>query len=188
MSVRLFVGVELAADVRTALAQRLEMPSLHLLAPRGTRFLPSDNWHLTLQFLGAVPEPKVPAVQDACELATQTSPSFAIELASASAFPSPRRARTLFIEVTRGHDELGQLAQRVHAATAPLGFESEERDFRGHLTFARCRPDAPAQPLLSALASQPGLAQAVDRLTLFSAHLSNRGARYEPLAHWPLRG
>ena len=188
MSLRLFIGIELSADVRAVLAQRLEMPSLHLLAPKGMRFLAADNWHLTLQFLGAVDEPKAVAVADACELLTRAVPTFAIELATASAFPSPRRARTLFIEVSRGQEQLGQLAESVHTAIAPLGFETEGRAFRGHLTFARCKPDAPAQPLLEVISNQPGLAQPVDHLTLFRSHLSNRGARYEPVERWPLRG
>ncbi len=185
---RLFVGIELSADVRAALAQRLEMPSLLLLAPKGARFLPAEGWHLTLQFLGAVDDAKAAAVSDACETVARAFPSFAIEFASASAFPSARRARTLFIDVARGQEPLAALAARLHAATAPLGFENEKRDFRAHLTFARCKPDGPAQPLIAALASQPALTQPVDRLTLFRSHLSNRGARYEPVERWALRG
>jgi RNA 2',3'-cyclic 3'-phosphodiesterase len=186
MSLRLFVGVELHAVVRAQVSARLDAPALRALAPKNARFLAEDNWHLTLQFLGRVAESTLPALYFACARAAQASAPFAIELGAAGAFPSPRRARVVFIDIVRGNDALAQLATTLLAGTEPLGFPGEERAFRAHLTFARCKPEASVQPLLSALAPLPALAQRVDQLTLFRSHLSNQGARYEALEHWPL--
>jgi 2'-5' RNA ligase len=181
---RLFVGIALPEEAREALARHLCGHAVRQLAPPGVRLLPADNWHVTLQFLGDVASETSAALHAACSRAAAAVPEFALELAGASAFPSPRRARTLFVAVTRGQAELTQLAQRLGEETEPLGFARDPRPFHGHVTFARQKHGS-AAPLLAACAP-PALEIRVTRLTLFRSLLSSQGSRYEVVAAFPL--
>ena len=63
---------------------------------------------------------------------------FTLILGGAGAFPSARRASVLWIGVAQGGDDLEALASAVTAATAALGFESEDRSL-GQRSTHRCR-------------------------------------------------
>jgi 2'-5' RNA ligase len=182
---RLFVGIALPPQARAALASCLSAPRVRALAPARLRWLPPENWHLTLQFLGAVQEDRVAALQTACQRAAQGCAPFEIELSGMGAFGSPRRARIVWVGVTRGHAEVAALAEALCAQTEPLGFAREQRAFRAHATLARLKTPARVESLLAAI-ELPKVAMPVSELTLFRSHTSSEGARYEPLASWPL--
>jgi len=185
VSQRLFVGIALTEPVRDALAGCLLEQRVRELAPSALRWLPPENWHLTLQFLGAVQEDRIAAVRAACQRAALGQGGFELELAGAGAFGSPRRARIVWIGVARGDDQLAALAESLFTQTEPLGFEREQRAYRGHATVARLKTPTRVEALLAAIRVPP-LSMAVHELTLFRSHTSSQGARYEPLASWPL--
>jgi RNA 2',3'-cyclic 3'-phosphodiesterase len=182
---RLFIGVALDDHARAAIAR--QVPPHGPAVPRRpeVRWLPDHNWHLTLQFLGHTDEARTPELREACARAAAACPAFEIELAGTGAFPSPHRARVLWLGVARGHDRLAELAEAVFAQTEPLGFPREQRAFHAHLTLARLKTPADVEPLLAVL-HVPQLVLRVAELTLFRSHLSNQGAQYEALATFPL--
>src|SRR5688572_10977185 len=93
---RLFVAIALDDATRARIAACLPQAN-QVASPAGLRWLPPDNWHLTLQFLGRVDDDAVARVCVACEQAAGATAPFAIELGGAGAFASPRRARVVWI-------------------------------------------------------------------------------------------
>ncbi len=149
----------------------------------GARWVPRDNLHVTLKFLGRLADERVPAVADACARAASGMVDFDARLAGTGAFPSARRARVLWIGL---HDNAGGFAAVAGAledAFAPLGFEREKRPFAAHLTIARLKVPAPVS--LPEVDIDEHVR--VDRLTLFQSHLQRPAPRYEPLATFPFR-
>lgn len=185
MSMRLFVGVALDDTVRTELSRRVQLEPA--CVPQGLRWLPPHNWHLTLQFLGRVGEARVEPLHEACARAAAACAPFALEFSGSGAFPSARRARVVWIGVSRGQEQLADLFETLLTHTEPLGFAREQRAFRAHLTVGRLAAPVGVEPLIAAL-EVPALEMPVRELTLFRSHLSSRGADYEALARWPLRG
>jgi 2'-5' RNA ligase len=184
---RLFIGVALPDPLRSQLASAVA--SLREAGlPRGVRVLHEETWHVTLQFLGNVDEALAPRLSDACNGAFAQHASFDLQLSGAGAFPSAKRARTIWVGLSRGHVELAQLAATAQHATAPLGFTPEERAFRAHVTWARAKPEADVRKLLDAYAQQPSSAQAarVHEAVLYRSHTSSEGARYEVLSRFAL--
>jgi 2'-5' RNA ligase len=181
---RLFVAIALDEATRARIAACLP-PAAHAASPPGLRWLPPDNWHLTLQFLGRVDDDAVARVRDACEQAAGATAPFAIELGGAGAFGSPRRARVVWIGVRGGHEYVAALAERLFARTEPLGFAREQREFRSHLTVARLKTPTDVAALLAALPVPPVTMRVAD-LTLYRSHVSSRGAEYEVIGRFPL--
>lgn len=182
---RLFIGVGLDEATRTGIEQSLR--AAEQAAPQRARFLPPDNWHFTLQFLGSVAEEDAIAVRAACRDAAAQIAPFDIELGGFGAFKSPRKARVVWIGLAHGAEPLAALYEAVLVHTEPLGFAREARPFAAHLTVARLKEPADVTRLLAS-ASTPALRMRVVELTLFRSHLSPKGARYEALERYALAG
>jgi 2'-5' RNA ligase len=145
-----------------------------------------DNFHLTLKFLGAVDESRVPAVADAMLTAVVGVPPFTLTLRGLGAFPSPRRARVIWAGAHEGTEIAAVLAGRVDAALGGLGFPREERPFASHITLGRVRTPARNPVLADALAAAAVRdlgAVPITRVSLMQSQLSPRGARYTELRH-----
>ena len=187
---RLFVAVEPSDAVRRRLgALRKELERAAGRHAAEVRWVAPENVHLTLQFLGAVPEERVAPVEQALAEAARTSAPLQLELHGAGAFPSARRARVLWAGVRGEVAPLASLVTELGRRLAPLGYPPEERPFSPHLTLGRARDPRGVSGMAAALTAHeegPGVRWPVTELVLFRSHLSPRGPTYEALAHAPL--
>lgn len=95
----------------------------------------------------------------------------------------------IWIGVTEGKDSLIELARRVEAAVAPLGYPPESRGFSPHLTLGRCRSARNSGKLketMTALRDYRGPRVRVDQAVLFASDLRPGGPLYTPLAAFRL--
>jgi RNA 2',3'-cyclic 3'-phosphodiesterase len=154
------------------------------------KWVEPDNLHITLLFLGEVDAREVPAVCAAVEQACRRVGPFAITLAGAGAFPTPRRPRTLIVHVTEGGAELVALHDAVEAPLLELGcYRREERTYKPHLTLGRVRAQA-AEPLAAAIKqfeTWQGGQSHVDELLVMSSELRPQGPEYTVLCRAKLR-
>jgi RNA 2',3'-cyclic 3'-phosphodiesterase len=182
---RLFVAVEVDDRVRhvagTAVAelQRAVGPALK------ARWVPVENMHLTVRFIGHVDDTQGAAVIEALTPPLDIPP-FEIELGGCGVFPASGPPRVVWIGLTRGMPLLASLHEEFNRRLRPLGFEPEARMFSAHLTLARIK-DAPrgaARAVRAALdrVSIPATRLAVGHATILESHLSPRGPRYVPVA------
>lgn len=188
---RLFVALALPREVKAALAafrEELEpgLSSLRWVRPAGI--------HLTLKFLGDVPEARLDDVCDAlsrCRSAGAGEP-IRLEAAGVGVFPNPRAPRVLWVGFRDGPDSMYHVQRCVEEVMADLAFPRERRPFRPHLTVGRFR-----RPLrrdererlascLSRDAERSFGAFSVSRLSLFRSTLLPGGARYDEVGGWPL--
>lgn len=187
---RLFVALEPPDPVRRRLAALAA--GLRRSAGRAAdeiRWVDPANVHLTLQFLGAVPEERVAAVEAALREAAADARPFALELRGAGGFPNARRPRVLWAALGGDVGPLAALATDVSRRLAPLGFPPEERPFAAHVTLGRARDRRGAPGLAGALAEAAradGAPWRAAELVLFESHLSPKGPRYEAIARAPL--
>lgn len=147
------------------------------------RWLPPQNVHLTLKFLGESPEPG--GLHDALRAVCGRHRPLDLDLRGAGAFPSPERARVLWVGVGKGSEALGELAGSVEGALEELGFARERRPFHPHATVGRARERVALQ--------DPGLGEKVgplaftaQRVDLVRSRLSEEGAAYSTVASYPL--
>lgn len=147
--------------------------------------------HLTLKFLGEVPETRLRELELALHQAAIRHTPFTLELAGVGAFPNLRRSRVYWVGAERA-DGLQQLQASVEEQFAPLGFPAEARTFHPHLTLGRVKA-----PLTSSVAGKLASAAEAVRyraavpiktVDLMRSHVSSHGARYEPVARFELSG
>lgn len=151
------------------------------------RWLPPQNVHLTLKFLGETPEQDVRALEDALSTVCERHEALHLTLDKVGAFPSTRRARVLWMGVGRGHDPLCALAADVENELENIGVEREERAFHPHVTVGRSRDGkARLEEPQRETAVNP-LPFRVESVELVQSQLAQEGALYSTVASFPLR-
>jgi 2'-5' RNA ligase len=153
------------------------------------RWVPTEQWHLTLTFCGEVNPPVVPELQERLRRAAGRTDPFTVQLAGAGTFPRrAEQARVLWIGVAGDVPALSRLAERCAAAARRCGIEVDDRRYRPHLTLARGRDGgADARARLEALAPYDGRPWRVDRLQLVRSRLGPQ-VRHETLDEFALSG
>jgi 2'-5' RNA ligase len=134
--VRLFLAGVVPEPVRESLAQQLE--PVRAATPQA-RWLPPDSLHLTLVFLGSVPDVSVPALRLAFAGVCGRHHAMSLTLAGVETFGPPRSPRVLATSLCGEVEPLRALVVDARAAAAPVVQLEPERPFRPHLTVARAR-------------------------------------------------
>lgn len=176
--VRLFVALALPAELKARLA-------LLVGGIQGVRWVPPENYHLTLRFIGEVERWRAEEVDAA--LATIRAPAFELALRGVGHFEKGGRICALWAGAER-NDGLSFLQAKVETALQRAGFEPERRRFAPHVTLARTERAAPEK--LIAFMQATNLFRAtpvmVEHFTLFSSHLGKSQALYVPEVEYDL--
>ncbi len=181
---RLFVALDLSAEVRANVARLVER-----LTPveRELKWVNPASLHLTLKFIGHQPETKLEKILAALA-AVPTAGPVSLAFRGLGFFPNERRPRVFWVGV-EAPEALGRLAQAIEQALVPLGVAAETRPFSLHLTLARLKESRPLPRLMEELARldtrEFGQMTATE-LVLFESRLTPGGSVYTRLRAFPL--
>lgn len=190
---RLFVAVELLDAVRASVADlqtRLQAAGGEVAQ---VRWVEPANFHLTVKFLGDLPNALLPNVEAACAEVAAGSPPFDFAVRGAGAFPKQGPLKTLWAGVDRsGAEAWKTLVRRAEPFFVPFGV-AREGGLAPHVTLGRVKSATPDQDkaLRAALAAEAQThcgAQTAARLTLIQSTLDPRGAVYTILRDFELTG
>ena len=169
---RLFVAVRPPAAVLDAIDA---LPRPDQQDEPGVRWVPRDQWHVTMRFFGEADEGEAVAALDGL---VDRWPRSSIE-----ATLGPQVSRLGRNVICLPASGLETLAALVGEATASVGPPPDPRPFRGHLTLGRLRHRGACR-----LTGQPMVARfPVSELELVRSRLRAEGARHEVIGRWPLR-
>ena len=151
------------------------------------RWLPSENFHVTLCFAGEVQGGVMRDLEE--ELGDIAGPRFAVALGGVHSFTSGKQPRALVAKVEKS-DRLERLQQRVSTVARNCGIEVESRKFRPHITLARFRNGAETGHHLAQFMASHSTFKAgpwiADHFTLYSSRTGRSGAVYTEEAVYPL--
>ncbi|MEQ8602755.1 MAG: RNA 2',3'-cyclic phosphodiesterase [Marivibrio sp.] len=177
--VRLFV----ALPVSDAVAESLRVICNGL---PGARWVPPENFHVTLRFIGEIDHGLAHDVHDS--LARIDAPALELEIDGLDWFGSKWKPSSLYARVKKT-DPLVHLQKKVESAVVRAGLKPESRKFCPHVTLARCKhtavPDV-ERYIRERKLDGPATWEA-DCFTLYSSFLSSSGPIYEAEAEYPLR-
>ena len=188
---RLFVGVGLDAavarafeDVSAELQRRVRT-----LAPHARlAWVPPQNAHITVRFIGHVDEARATAITSALRPAVDVAP-FDLVVRGVGTFPENRGPRVIWAGLKDGVEALKQIEEEVSARLERCGVEREGRPYHPHLTIGRVKEGGGlrARPLLDGLEDRTLGVSRVEAITLFESRLSPKGPTYGPLQSTNLR-
>lgn len=178
--VRAFVALPLPDAARGQLGPFLA--ACEQRAPR-YRWVPVENLHLTLRFLGGLDPERLARVRKA--LAGVEVPPFDVRLGELGTFGGRSRPRVVWLGLAQGAGEVGELAAAVSEASVVAGLEPETAPFRAHLTLARSGDGAGRLPELPPPPAVRGWR--ADAFSLYQSRLGRPRAVYVPITTYELR-
>jgi 2'-5' RNA ligase len=170
VSKRLFVGLELP------LASRKMLVALnpHI---KGLRWMPLDQLHLTMSFLGPVEAAQERTLRTA--LATVHVPPFFLPIRGVGTFGGERPA-IVWAGTGKGHPHLFALHKHIQDALLHAGLEPDLKAFHPHITLARAKnmTRQALRPFLHRYEEAEFDLLPVTTFVLYSSILSHEGATH----------
>ncbi len=187
---RLYVACELPEEVRRTMGGLVE--SLRAQSDGAVRWVNPQSMHVSLKFLGDVPERQIPAVKMALQEAVVRHSAFFLELSNIGSFGGREGIRLMWAAVAGDVLRLEALARDVNRALAVVGFQPETRPFRPHLTLGRVRNDVPTRQraeieVAVGKTKIPVCEWRTAEISLIRSRLQPDGARQDTVATFPLR-
>jgi 2'-5' RNA ligase len=179
---RLFVALDLPDRVRAGIVEW----GREAFADPALRPVKPELLHVTLSFLGYLPEKEIPRLAEIVEASRGPAPS--IELGDSVPRPERGRPRLFALPAESPGTIALQWALEEKLVAARL-FEPEKRPFWPHVTVARVRREERGSKRSARVARPPqglpkGLLQPFDavRIVLYRSQIQPQGVHYTPLA------
>ncbi len=175
---KVFVGVDLSAEARAALASTLagvDVPG---------KPSPPQNWHITLRYIGSMDDVSLDRLLAGLDEA-ELGGAFTLRAAPLGAFPKPARATVLYVGLDAGSKQLAALSETVQDVVDDIGLGREDRPFVGHVTLARIRPPVDVRRLITDV-DVPPVTIPVDEVTVFESVQVDGGTEYHPIERFAL--
>jgi 2'-5' RNA ligase len=187
---RAFIAIEIPLDLRQAVCKAIS--ALQKETNSLVRWVPMENMHLTLKFLGDVSPAHVDMLTQMIRAEADLFNCFEFGLNGLGSFPNLKRPRVIYIGI-QSPVVLEALQRGIDSASRRLGYESEERAFSPHLTIGRVKQTitAPEQQIIrhaleGIKIDSLGTAR-VDSLHLYKSDLKPSGSVYTRLYSAPLK-
>jgi 2'-5' RNA ligase len=184
---RTFIAIEIPEEIKRQMMEvqnGLRNSGVDASWPR------PEGIHLTLKFLGEVPEAKLPEIMSSLRSAVQGTGVFRLEVAGAGAFPNAKAARVVWVGLSGDVDKLNRLQDAVEKGMADIGFAREDRKFTPHLTLGRIKYIRSREVWLKALDGIKDVEIAgfdVGAVSLMKSELKRSGAEYAEMGRVELK-
>ena len=187
---RAFIAVEIPIEIRQAVCNATS--DLQKRTGSLVRWVPMENMHLTLKFLGDISPSNVDMLTQMMRAEADLFNCFDLRVTGLGSFPNLKRPRVIYIGI-QAPAALETLHRGIESASRRVGYESEERGFSPHLTIGRVKQNATAteqQTIRRALEETKidslGTAR-VDSVHLYKSDLKPTGSVYTRLYSAPFK-
>lgn len=191
-TLRTFVAIPLPNTIASQL-DRVQRHLKHRCPDRCIRWVNPRSIHLTLYFIGDIPETRVTPINQLLSAIVEPVTTFEFTVEDLGTFPNPRRPNVIWVGVKDKNHELADLHKAVNVGMDRIGFPAEKRKFTPHLTIGRLNrrtshddriaigeevTRTPVELLGTVIVSE---------VVLYRSVLKHTGAEHTPLAKFPLK-
>jgi 2'-5' RNA ligase len=150
----------------------------------GVKWVEARNMHLTLRFFGSIPDEQIEAATLCMDELSKIEVPFGVRLGTVGSFPSPSRARVIWVGVDEGREQLLRIARALDERFADAGLGRADKPFSPHLTIGRVRAPRRNPELEEAIRSLTfeGGKFIINSLILTKSELTPKGPIYSPLS------
>ena len=181
---RLFLAINLPPDTRRDIVEAVAP-----LKEVGTdvQWTAESKLHLTMKFLGEQEQTRIEEIMSVVRGVSTNHATMDVGVSGVGAFPNSRRPSVLWVGVERSA-RLELLAHDLEIACETIGFETEARAFRPHITIGRIRerPAIEDARKLARAAKRVDLETGLAVASVDLMHSVPGGAGYELIASAPL--
>ena len=186
--IRAFVAIDLPENIRASLAEAQTRLKQSRAKVAWTKV---ENLHLTLQFLGRIPESQAGEIGAALVPIADRHAPMDVTVAGVGMFPDALKPRVLWLGCDDVGGKLKALANDVRQTMTVLGFKPDEHDFTAHLTLGRVkmpRPDAALTQAVDSIKKDAFGTLRVAAIHFYKSQLHPDGSVYTKLSSHALKG
>lgn len=182
---RTFIAVDFPPEIVSKIAKIIQYFKTQT-PEKALKWVPPENLHLTIKFLGDIPENKLDQVKRILTESVAGRLPFNIEIEGLGMFPNKNKPRAVWLGINCDHT-LSDIHQSLDQNLKAVGIDPEQRRFSPHLTIARVRRDiqtdarqAIGHTLAQFKVDSLGVA-AINEIILYQSELTRSGSIYTPL-------
>lgn len=185
---RVFIAINLPLGIKRQIQLvRIKMP----YDARDIKWVETENYHLTLKFLGEVASENIALINKNLEQLSLTHTPINLGWEKIGFFPNPKNPRVIWLGIRGETEKVSALAQNINSRLADLGYPREENQ-QLHLTLGRVRRGSKidSKPALhpDLLADIKNVNFQILDFALMQSILSNRGPQYKVIRKFILAG
>lgn len=181
-TVRCFIAIDLPSEV-TENFYKMIFPLKTSID--GFRPIEPQNIHLTLKFLGYIPDERLKKIKNALDETVRDLTKFTMTFGEIGGFPNFSSPRILWIAPEKGLERIKQIKERLDNFLSAAGIEKDEKDFKAHITLARIKyikkEKTDFKKIFQTLKFDTKSAVTVDAIHLYQSKLTPKGAIYTKL-------
>ncbi|TWU58914.1 2',5' RNA ligase family [Rubripirellula tenax] len=133
---RSFIAIPLSREITKAAVRLIDRLKV---SGDGIKWVPTDNLHLTLKFLGDIETNDIPKISDVVRGVLEEYEPFDLQFAGTGGLPTLEKTRVVYAGIDDVSGSLTQIVENLELDLAELGFKREPRDYVPHLTLGRTR-------------------------------------------------
>lgn len=184
---RVFFALPLPPEAREQLASMRDR-AVAGLGPETIRPIKTENFHITLHFLGDRTEAEITAAGQALDRLSRKLPAPTIGFGAPGVFPRRGAPRVLWQSVEEGAAEVSAIQQALGAELSKDGFTLEDRAFHPHVTLGYVRKGVgrlgqkKVTSWIESAGTPPSESFRVSGVTFVRSRIEEGGAHYTSLA------
>lgn len=186
---RLFIAVDLPDDKKYILQR--QVAKLKRRITGDLKWVKSENWHLTLKFLGETDKDKIGSIKMVMEENAENWQQAPLTFKGVAAFPHSDYPRVIITRVEKGNSLVRKIHKDLEKDLKDLGFKRDKKPYSPHLTLARSRRNADLKSIGDRLkivdSSIIGLTINFKEIVLVKSTLTSEGPIYEKLVSCTLK-
>jgi len=172
---KVFITVNMDPYIKAEVARQL--PSIRSKYSEG-KWVPKENWHVTLLYLGEVEDIKLILVQEAMKEAVKGIETFSLKVEGMGVFPNEKNPKILWAGIDGNRRKLNQLYQQIVTAVDKKKLPYDAKPvYKPHLTLARKIKDGLAHKEMKLSSSS----WKVDSLGLYQSVSHPTGVQYKKI-------
>lgn len=179
--IRTFIAIPIPKNISLFLGKIQEELKATRVKAAWTR---AASLHLTLRFLGDIPEGNVKQIIQAMKTTANACAPFTLSVEGVGVFPGIKKARVIWAGATGQTDQLKRIQRTLEKNLEQAGFPADTRQFSPHFTLGRFkeRPDRTRLvKIIQTLGQYRSEPCRIDSMVLFKSDLSTSGAVHTPL-------
>lgn len=186
---REFIGIPIDSSQLQGFGEMLK--KMHIFADKrkyDIKWVPIDNLHITLQFLGNIQQAEHISVEKKMNEILKNTERFQIDLRNIDAFGSLEKGRLVWMGVRESQNLMG-IQSEIQTACHELLPENfkDQMEFKPHVSLARLRNQKHLRSFLEPFMRKKFGQIEVDKICLYESVLQNRFPVYKPLKTWELK-
>jgi 2'-5' RNA ligase len=145
------------------------------------RWVPAENWHITLRFLGDTSADHIIDIKAALNKIAQKHQRMTVHLDGIGSFPNARRAKVIWAGLRKAGPLVDLQRDIDESLSTLLHLEPEKKEYTPHATLGRLRKPVDCNTLLSPFAARPFGSMNITDFTIFESVMKPTFSSYIPL-------